>query len=325
MKVLLAGAAGFIGSHLADRLIGLGHFVVGVDNLSLGRMDNIEHLLYNEKFEFIELDLSNYDSTINIFKKHKFDMVFHLVANSDIKKSSEDPSIEFNNTFLPTYNLLEGMRLYNVKKLFFSSTSAIYGEKIDEKIDEDLGPLIPISYYGGAKLASEGFISSYSHMNNFKTVIFRFPNVIGSRLTHGVIFDFIKKLKDDPNNLEILGDGTQSKPYLHISDLIDGIDIMMNKDLDKVINCFNIGVEDDTDVTKIADIVCSQMQLNNVKYNYSGGKIGWKGDVPKFQYDLSKIYSLGWKAKYNSDEAVFKTVKEVLDSESSHISRRKRN
>lgn len=312
MKVLLAGVAGFIGSHLADKLIELGHEVVGVDNLSLGKTDNIAHLLKHKGFNFLEIDLSNYDDTVKIFRNNKFDMVFHLVANSDIRKSSEDPSIEFKNTFLPTYNILEGMRQYDVNRLFFSSTSAIYGDKSDERIGEDSGPLTPISYYGGAKLASEGFISSYSHMNNIDTVIFRFPNVIGSRLTHGVIFDFIKKLKDNPNRLEILGDGTQSKPYLHVSDLIEGIILTMNKEFKEKINCFNIGVEEETTVSKIADIVCSQMKLENVDYHYTGGKIGWKGDVPKFQYDLSKIYALGWKAKYTSDEAVIKTLEEVL-------------
>lgn len=325
MKVLLAGAAGFIGSHLADRLIELGYYVVGVDNLSLGKMENIEHLLDNELFEFIKLDLSDYNNTVNIFKNIKFDIVFHLVANSDIRKSSEDPSIEFINTFLPTYNILEGMRLHNVKKLFFSSTSAIYGEKMDENISENSGPLIPISYYGGAKLASEAFISSYSYMNNIDTVIFRFPNVIGGRLTHGVIFDFIRKLKNDPNSLEILGDGTQSKPYLHVSDLIDGIILIMNKEFEEKVNYFNIGVNDETTVTRIADFVCKQMGLSNVKYNYTGGKVGWKGDVPKFQYDLSKIHSFGWKAKYTSDEAVIKTLEEVLGNESSNISWRERD
>lgn len=312
MKTLLLGVAGFIGSHLADKLIESGYDVIGVDNLSLGKMDNISHLLSNEKFKFIETDLSNYENTINLFKNNKIDIVYHLVANSDIRKSSQDPSIEFKNTFLPTYNILEGMRQYNVKRLFFSSTSAIYGNKSDERIGEDSGPLTPISYYGGAKLASEGFIYSYSHMNNIDTVIFRFPNVIGSRLTHGVIYDFIKKLKDNPNRLEILGDGTQSKPYLHVSDLIEGITLTMNKEFEEKVNCFNIGVEEETTVSKIADMVCSRMKLENVDYHYTGGKIGWKGDVPKFQYDLSRIYALGWKAKYTSDEAVITTLEEVL-------------
>lgn len=322
MKVLLAGVAGFIGSHLADKLIELDYEVVGVDNLSLGRLNNVEHLQENEKFTFVELDFSNYEDTLGLFEDHKFDMVFHLVANSDIRKSSENPNIEFVNTFLPTYNILEGMRIYGVRKLFFSSTSAIYGEKQNVNIVEDIGSLIPISYYGGAKLASEAFISSYAHMNDIYTVVFRFPNVIGNRLTHGVIFDFINKLKKDSNKLEILGDGNQSKPYLHVSDLVEGIILTINSKFNNRFNYFNIGVEDSTSVKKIADIVCELMKLNNVNYNYTGGSIGWKGDVPKFQYDLTKIYSLGWRAKYTSDETVHKTVKEVLGIESSNTSRR---
>lgn len=325
MNVLIAGAAGFIGSHLTDKLVELGYKVIGTDNLSLGKKANIEHLKQHKNFKFIEMDFSNLEDTLDLFKNHDFDMVFHLIANSDIKKSSQDPTIEFKNTLLPTYNILEGMRINNVKKLFFSSTSAIYGEKLNTKINEDIGPLTPISYYGGAKLASEALISSYSFMNDIETIIFRFPNVIGSRLTHGVIYDFVKKLKKDPTRLEILGDGKQTKPYLHVSDLISGIVFVLKFDFNKNLNIFNIGVTDETSVTKIADIVCEEMGLENVRYIYTGGSSGWKGDVPKFQYDLSKIHSLGWKARYSSDEAVRKTLKEVLMDESSNISRRERD
>lgn len=311
MRVLLAGGAGFIGSHLADRLISEGYFVVCIDNLSLGKMINIEHLLQNEQFVFVQEDLNNFENLSNIFKENQFDAVFHLAANSDIRLSSENPVIEYKSTFMTTYNILECMRLYNVRKLFFSSTSAIYGDRPDISLDENAGPLLPVSYYGGAKLASESFISSYSYMNGFNTLIFRFPNVIGGRLTHGVIYDFIGKLKMNPQSLQILGDGTQSKPYMYVSDLVDGIVLLFNQ-INSGVNCFNIGVESETNVNRIADFICEKMGLSNVEYVYTGGKIGWKGDVPRFQYNLKKIHSYGWKAKYSSDEAVKKTLTEVL-------------
>ncbi len=201
------------------------------------------------------------------------------------------------------------MRLFGVKKLFFASTSAVYGEK-DCILNEKTPELMPISYYGGAKLGSEALISSFSYMNDMSTLIFRFPNVIGPRLTHGVVFDFMNRLKMTPNELTILGDGNQTKPYIYVLDLIDAI--MKFKNVEKGITLYNVGVESVTSVTRIAEIVCEQMGVRNVKFKYTGGNRGWKGDVPKFQYDLSKIHSAGWMAKHTSDEAVALTVKENL-------------
>jgi UDP-glucose 4-epimerase len=203
------------------------------------------------------------------------------------------------------------MRLHDVKKLFFSSTSAVYGEKEGERVSEYTVPLAPISYYGAAKLGSEALIHAYSFMNDFKSLVFRFPNVIGSRLTHGVIFDFVKKLRENPMELEILGDGKQSKPYMHVSDLIDGI--MRFKDVPaRGVELYNIGVATQTNVTKIADIICEKMKLRNVKYCYTNTKGGWKGDVPVFSYNLDKIHSAGWTATYASDAAVELTAEEVI-------------
>lgn len=309
MKVLVAGGAGFIGSHLIDALINEGHQVVCVDNFFIGTKKNIEHLKDNSSFKFYELDLTEKDKLNKIFEEEKFEYVFHLAANSDIQASAKDPLVEYKNTYSTTVSILECMRKNDVKKLFFASTSAVYGDKRGVKLAEEGTDLKPISYYGASKLGSEAIINAFTYMNDMSTLVFRFPNVIGPRLTHGVIFDFVKRLKEDPTHLRILGDGKQSKPYIYVLDLIDAI--MKFKNVDKGVTTYNCGVEGKTSVTKIAEIVCEKMNLN-IPFEYTGGEGGWKGDVPTFEYDLSKIHNAGWNAKYNSDEAVEKTVENVI-------------
>ena len=308
-NILVTGGAGFIGSHLVGRLLSEGNKVIAADNFTLGRKENVEAYAKNPDFELAEMDVQNIDELEALMSKHKIDRVYHLAANSDIQQSAKDPMIDYRNTFNTTYGVLEAMRITGCKKLFFASTSAVYGEKTDVNITEDIGGLAPISYYGGAKLASEAFISSYAHMNDLEVLIFRFPNVIGPNLTHGVIFDFIKKLKANPEELTILGDGTQCKPYLYVLDLVDAIYNYSMKERNGV-EIFNIGVENATTVKEIADMVCERLGLKNVKYKYTGGNIGWKGDVPRFQYDLSKIKATGWKPEHDSNGS----VKATLDS-----------
>lgn len=310
MKALVGGGAGFIGSHLIDALISEGHDVVCVDNFFIGTKENIRHLMDNPHFTFYEQDLSELEPTLAIFEKEKVDYVFHLAANSDIQASANDPMIEYKNTYSTTYVLLECMRRTGVKKLFFSSTSAVYGDLMGAHVSEDAVALKPISYYGGAKLGSEAAISSYSFMNDMSVLVFRFPNVIGPRLTHGVIFDFVKRLKADPSHLRILGDGTQSKPYIYVMDLVDAI--MRFKDVPKGVTLYNVGVETQTSVTRIAEIVCEKMGLAGIPFEYTGGRGGWKGDVPVFQYNLDKIHATGWTASMTSDEAVARTVESVI-------------
>ncbi|WP_373166667.1 NAD-dependent epimerase/dehydratase family protein [Agathobaculum sp. Marseille-P7918] len=310
MKVLVAGGAGFIGSHLIDALLAEGHDVVCVDNFFIGTKENIAHLHENSHFTFYEQDLTEFDKMLEIFKAEQVEYVFHMAANSDIQASAQNPMIEYKNTYSTTFILLECMRLCGVKKLFFASTSAVYGEQMGAEVSENAVALQPISYYGGAKLGSEGIISSFAYMNDMSVLIFRFPNVIGPRLTHGVIFDFVKRLKADPSHLRILGDGTQSKPYLYVLDLVDAI--MQFKDVDKGIALYNVGVQTQTSVTRIAEIVCEKMGLTGIPFEYTGGRGGWKGDVPVFAYNLDKIHAAGWKASMTSDEAVAKTVEKVL-------------
>lgn len=310
MRVLVTGGAGFIGSHLVERLLNEGNEVIVVDNFTLGKQENVEKFKSNKNYKFYNIDISNNEDFCEKLKDEKIDIAYHLAANSDIQKGGKNPEVDYKDTFMTTRGVLELMRKNNIKNLFFSSTSAIYGDERDKLLTENSGGLLPISYYGGAKYASENFISSYSYMNDFNTMIFRFPNVIGPGLTHGVIYDFSKKLANNPNELEILGDGTQTKPYIYVFDLIDCI-MLMTKDIKKGVQIYNIGVEDRVSVTRIADIVCDELGYKNVKYNYTGGNIGWKGDVPKFQYDLTKIHSTGWKAKHTSDKAVRETVKSL--------------
>lgn len=311
MNILITGGAGFIGSNLSKKMVELNHNVICLDNMSLGKRENVSNLLSSSNFKLIEYDVNDIGFLKDLLNREKIEIVFHLAANSDIQKSSTDPTIEFRNTFSTTYNILESMRICGVKKLFFASTSAVYGEKTGQLLREDVGDLRPISYYGGAKLASEAYLSSYGYMNDMDIMIFRFPNVIGPNLTHGVVFDFIDKLNNNPRELVILGDGTQCKPYIYVDDLVEAI-IDYSLSMEKGISTYNLGVEGATSVRKIADLVCEAMGLDDVKYNFTGGNIGWKGDVPQFQYDLSKIHSKGWKARYTSDEAVKATLKAVL-------------
>lgn len=310
MKALVAGGAGFIGSHLIDALLAEGDEVVCVDNFFIGTKENIRHLEGNPKFKFYEQDLSDFCKTLEIFQKEKPDHVFHLAANSDIQASASDPLIEYKNTYSTTFILLECMRQTGVKKFFFASTSAVYGEQMGAEMSEETVPLQPISYYGGAKLGAEGIISAFTYMNDLQTLVFRFPNVIGPRLTHGVIFDFVKRLKTDPSHLRILGDGRQSKPYIYVLDLIDAI--MRFKEVPTGVTLYNVGVEGQTSVTRIGEIVCEKMGLAGIPFEYTGGRGGWKGDVPAFAYNLDKIHKAGWSAKMASDEAVAKTVEMVL-------------
>ena len=311
MKVFVTGGAGFIGSHLVDKLIQDGHTVTCFDNLSSGNKKFLSHLKDNDKLTFIEGDLLDIDLLKNLIKSRE--VVFHIAANPFVRLGEEQTRLDLEQGPIATYNLLEAMRVNNIKKIVFSSSSVVYAETPPIALPETYGPTLPISLYGAGKLGAEGLISAFCGTFDFQAWIYRFANVVGIRGTHGVIVDFIDKLNKNPNELEILGNGKQQKPYLHVYDVVEGIMHGFEKSNEKI-NLFNLGPDSNTTVTRIAEMVVEEMGLSNVKFKYTGGSRGWKGDVPRFQLDASKIKKLGWNEKYTSDEAVRKSIREILDN-----------
>jgi UDP-glucose 4-epimerase len=311
MNILITGGAGFIGSHLCDALLSDNkNHVTVIDNLSLGKVGNIEHLINNNRFVFIHDDIFNEKGLSELFETSKFEIVFHLAANSDIAISHSRPDTDLNSTFLTTYKVLEMMRTHGVKKIVFASTSAIYGNPYGQKLSENFGPLLPVSHYGACKLASEAIISSFGENYGIQAWIVRFPNVVGERATHGAIFDFINKANANPVFLEVLGDGEQNKPYVYVKDLVDAI-LFIQSNTENRINLYNVGVDSRTKVKEIARIVLEETGLSR-EIRFTGGSTGWVGDVPEFEYDLDKIHKLGWRAKYSSTEAVQEAVRQIV-------------
>jgi UDP-glucose 4-epimerase len=309
MRIMVTGGAGFIGSHIVDRLMSEGHEVVVYDNLSSGKKEFIEHHMGKENFRFVQADLLDFE-TLNREMKD-IDIVYHVAANPDVRLGAKDTKVHMEQNVLATYNVLEAMRINGVRDIVFTSTSTVYGEAKKIPTPEDYGPLIPISLYGASKLGAEAFITSYAHTFDMKAVIYRFANIVGPRGTHGVIYDFIMKLKKNPQELEILGDGTQTKSYLYVEDCVDAI-IYGYKNRREDVEIFNIGSEDWVNVRRIADIVVEEMGLENVAYRFTGGKRGWKGDVPKMLLSIEKIKSYGWKPKRGSEESVRLTARALV-------------
>ena len=305
MIVLITGGAGFIGSHLCKRLVKDGHQVVAIDNLSNGSIQNLEVLENNPQFTFYEFDVNNTMRLRGVFDKYPFDMVFHLAANADVSKGEESPSLDFDNTFQSTLSVLEMMRVYKIKKFFFASSSTVYGNT-NERLQEHCSIMRPISHYGAAKLACEAFVSSYSSLYGFRVWIARFCNAVGPNMTHGVIPDLIRKLKSHPEKLEVFGDGTQTKPYIWIDDLIEGVICLISK-ANNDYNSYLVGVDSNVSVVKIAQIVMDEVGLH-VPIHYGGRYSGWKGDVRQYRYDVSQLRLMGWTPKYSAEEAVRKAV-----------------
>ncbi len=307
-KYFITGGAGFIGSHLVDWLIESEKITV-YDNLSTGRKENIQQHLGRENLQFIEADLHDFDALNGAIANH--DIVFHLAANPDIRAGITNTNLDLQQGTLATYNVLEAMRLNHISKIVFASSSTVYGEAGSMAIAEDYGPLLPISLYGAAKLASEAFISAFCHMFDMQAWIYRFANVIGGRSGHGVIFDFINKLKWNPRELEILGDGKQQKPYVYVDDCIKGILFGLEHSCEQV-NILNLGTNSSTNVSSIANMVIEAMDLTDVKFNYTGGSRGWRGDVAQVRYDNARMKNIGWEPEFSSDEAVRQATEGTL-------------
>ena len=314
MRVLVTGGAGFIGSHLVDFLMRNGYQVIVVDNLSSGKLGFIARWFNSENFEIHKVDLRRFDDLVEICKG--CDAVFHFAANPEVRIGAQRPEDIWENNVLATYNLLEAMRINNIKFLVFASSSTVYGDASKLPTPENYAPLEPISVYGASKLACEALISGYAHTFKIRSLVLRYANIIGSRLRHGVIYDFIMKLRNNPDVLEILGDGTQRKSYLHISDAVNATMHLFNifRASDKLFNVYNVGNEDWITVREIADIVSRVMGLNP-EYRFTGGVEGgrgWVGDVKYMLLDISKLKSTGWVPRLSSREAVERTAKELI-------------
>jgi UDP-glucose 4-epimerase len=313
-KCLITGAAGFIGSHLVDRLLAQGATVLGLDHLKLGRLENLAAALQHPRFRFVEIDVTDVGAVQKLVAAAvadgPFDVAWHLAANSDIRAGVADPDVDLRDTFLSTHQLLKVLRAQQIRRVAFASTSAIYGVH-PGRMTEDLGPLFPISNYGAMKLAGEAAISAALESFLERAWIFRFPNVVGSRSTHGVIYDFACKLKRSPAELEVLGDGRQEKPYFHVSDLLDAM-LFITERAAEPLNFFNIGTAGSaTTVRYIAEAVIRR-QAPGARIRYTGGSKGWVGDVPKFNYSIDKLQRLGWSPRLTSDQAVDRAVEEVV-------------
>ncbi len=316
---IVAGGAGFIGVNLVRQLISLGHIVVVGDNFSLGSKKNIEQWISPNFKDFLEIDLSVPDRATSLFdfslKRYgRIDEVWHLAANSDISAGVTDPIVDLKNTFMTTFWLLDACRKFGVNKFNFASSSAVYGDWGEVPLSEDLGPLAPISNYGAMKLASEAQICAANESFLDVATIFRFPNVVGVPATHGVIYDFIFKLKKTPEHLQVLGNGEQQKSYLHVSELIDAmLYVSRHKDVSLCSRptIINIGNNDlGVTVREIAESVTERCSEQSA-ISYGDGSSGWVGDVPQFRYDTSKLASLGWSPLMSSREAVIKAIDEI--------------
>lgn len=313
MKMFCTGSAGFIGSHLVDTLLKEGHHVTGFDNFFTGRRKDIEPFAENENFNFIFGDVRNLSALTRAMAG--CDVVWHLAASGNIPAGVADTNLDFDINTCGTRNVLEAMRANKIRHILFSSTAAVYGDGAASGIPlaETFGPLIPISLYAASKLAGEAMISAYCHLFGMRAHIFRFANVVGSKMGHGLLFDTIQKLLKSPTRIEAWGDGISgAKPFVLIDDLIWGM-VVAYRHCDKQCDVYNLGVSDTTKISDAIAIVIEEMGLSNVQVDWTGGARGFPGDVPVVIFNPSKMAQYGWKAQYKSTEAVRIAVKRLLE------------
>ena len=318
---LLAGGAGFIGSHFTDRLLASNvvRKVTLFDNFSSGREWHFEqHCARGDKrLHVVRGDVNDLEGLTEAMRGH--DVVIHLASNPDIARAASEPDIDFREGTVLTNNVVEAMRRSGVSSLLYASGSGVYGDLGGVAPDEDYGPLTPISTYGASKLAGEALIACYCAMFGFTARAFRFGNVVGARQTHGVGFDFVRRLCADPTRLQILGDGRQSKTYVHVSDVVDAV-LAAHQEATCGFSVFNVGTGDAVTVTEIAEMAVDCVGLaDKPHFQYMGGDRGWKGDVPIVRLDTKKIRSLGWQPKLNSRQAVYQSLKELIADERTFV------
>jgi len=310
-RYFVTGGAGFIGSHFVNSILDGGYGEVTVfDNFSTGHLWHFGERVRDPRLRIVEADAQNEAALLDAMPGH--DMVYHFAANSDIARAQQEPTVDFRNGTIPTNNVLEAMRKTGVGRIVFTSGSGVYGEVPPVPIPENYDRMVPVSTYGACKLACESLISAYSFMFDMTGTVFRFANVVGPRQTHGVAHDFLRRLAKDPTRLKIFGDGTQSKPYIHIEDVLAAFR-MMEAAQEGGYDYFNVGTPDFLTVREIADIVCERMGLKNVKYEFTGGSRGWKADVPVYRLKTDKIRGLGWSPARNSREAVTAAVDSMIE------------
>jgi len=312
-RYFIVGGAGFIGSHFADRLLADPQVkaLTIYDNYSSGRKWHHEHHQGDPRFKAVRADVKNLDHLRQAMSGH--DVVIHLASNPDIARAATEPQIDFNEGTLLTNNVVEAMRLCGCRRILYASGSGVYGDLGEVEIGEDHGPLTPISTYGASKLAGEALISAYCHMFGLYGRVFRFGNVVGPRQTHGVGLDFVRALLADPGSLSIMGDGQQSKSYIHIDDVVEAV-LHADARCAGPYNAFNVATGDYITVREIAGIAikCVGLAADEVILKYSGGERGWKGDVPVVRLDTKRIRSLGWQCRYLSGEALRRSMMSII-------------
>ena len=309
---VITGGAGFIGSYIAEKLVENGTDTKVIDNLVTGKKENLSKCFDQDNFSFLEYDLGNLDG----IEDHlgDADILFHFAADPEVRTGYSKPEDSFEQNIVNTFNLLQKIKQSKIKKIVFASSSSVYGDAKIIPTNEEYGPLSPISHYGASKLACEAMVSSFCHNYNIEGVILRPANVIGLRGRHGLIWDLVHKLKINQDELELLGDGKQTKSFIHISDAIDGIFFSLNNLQDKV-EVFNLGSEDSVEIMDVAKIVCKNMGLNEIKINLTGGVDdgrGWKGDIRIAHLDITKLKNSGWIPKLSSINAADITSHEII-------------
>jgi UDP-glucose 4-epimerase len=318
MRAFITGGAGFIGSNLADRLLELGNEVVVFDNFSTGQTQFMEHNLANANYELIEGDIL--DKAVLTSSMRDCDMVFHFQANADVRGGMKNTLIDLEQNIIGTHHVLEAMKINEIKKIVFASSATVYGEPEIIPTPENIAP-IQTSLYGASKYSAEAMIQAYCEYFEMQSWIFRFVSFMGPRYSHGVIFDFMKKLKKNPSELNILGDGNQRKSYLHVDDGIRAILLATEKSNERT-NIFNLGNKEWISVIDLTNLVCSTLGLDNVKYIFSGGVRGWKGDTPFVHLDIGKISKLGWTPNFSVRETIVETIKYLSQNEDLLYSRK---